>query len=177
MRRFESLVMSETEPITEGTLWLRKKHNTIGPKPNEVPPVGMSIWWFGEQGWQPLYDLDTRYRFVDTYSYNSTSGDPISVEVIPDIENGVVSIERDYSIYNGARDLNNNTNLVNETGLKKHVDDLQAKIDALKQRVSTLEDKVETLESQVASHSTQISSNRNSITSLSGRVSALESAS
>lgn len=177
MRRFEALVMSETEPVTEGTLWLRKKHNTIGPKPNEVPPVGMSIWWFGEQGWQPMYDLDTRYELNDSFDYAAVGVKPIEVEITPSPEVGIVNIEKTYSMYSGNRTLGNNANFVNETGLKKHVDDLQAQIDALKVRVATLEGKVATLESQVATHSTQIANNRSSITTLSGRVSALETAS
>lgn len=174
MRKFEALVMSETEPVTDGTLWLRRKHNTIGPKPNEVPPAGMSIWWFGEQGWQPMYDLDTRYELNDTFNYEE-GAKPIDIEVTPNPEVGVVNIEKTYFMYNGNRALGNNINFVNETGLKKHVDDLQAQIDALKARVATLEGKVATLESQVSAHSTQIANNRNSITSLGNRVSSLES--
>lgn len=168
MRRFEALVMSETEPVQHGTLWLRKKHNTIGPKPNEVPPVGMSIWWFGERGWQPMYDLDTRYDLIDNFSYG-VSSTPTNIEVVQQPEVGVVTIEKTYSLYDGSRAIGNNTNFVNETGLKKHVDELQAQIDALKTRVTTLETKVESLESQV-------SINRSSISTLNNRVNSLESA-
>lgn len=170
MRRFEALVMSETEPVTEGTLWLRRKHNTIGPKPNEVPPVGMSIWWFGEQGWQPMYDLDTRYNLNDEFTFTPAGAEPISIKVTPSPEVGLVAINRKYFMYNGSRNLANNTNFVSEAGLKKHVDDLQSQIDALRGRVATLEGEVASLQSQVNSHSSSISS-------LNSRVGSLEAAS
>lgn len=170
MRRFEALVMSETEPLTEGTLWLRKKHNTIGPKPNEIPPVGMSIWWFGEQGWLPMYDLDTRYELNDVFDYEAVGVNPIGIEITPNQEAGVVNIEKTYSMYSGNRALGNNVNFVNETGLKKHVDDLQAQIDALKERV-------ELLENIVSNHTATLSGHTTSISNLNTRVSALESVS
>lgn len=168
MRRFEALVMSQTEPTTEGTLWLRKKHNTIGPKPNEVPPVGISIWYFGEQGWEPMYDLDTRYELSDSFDFVAAETKPIDVEVTPNPEVGLVSIEKTYSMYDGTRALGSNLNFVNETGLKKHVDDLQSQINALKERVSTLESQMTTLQGRV-------NQNTSSISSLNSRVSALES--
>lgn len=165
MRRFEALVMSQTEPVHPGTLWLRKKHNDIGPKPNEVPPVGMSIWWFGERGWEPLYDLDTRYNLNTSYTYEE-SDTPILTTVTPYPNVGVVSINNEFAIYDGSRDLASTSCFVNEEGLKKHVDDLQEQINTLEGRVSTLEGEVASLRTTVNSHTQQIASLTNRIISL-----------
>lgn len=167
MRRFESLVMSTTEPVTDGTLWLKKKKSTIkDQKPNELIPMGTSIWYFGEIGWQPLIDFDTRYNLNDFYKYTSTTK-PIEMRVTPHHEIGIVDIDRTYFMYDGSRNIGNNGNIVNERGLKKHVDDLQNQINTLKEKVSELEE-------QVASHTTQIENNRSSISNLTNRVSELE---
>ena len=162
MRRFESIVMSETEPTTEGILWLRKKNNSIEPD----SPGGFSIWWFGEKGWQPLYDLDTRYDLSDSIDY-SASSESTGITTIPDLENGLVTIVKTYSVYNGNRTIGSNANFVNETGLKKHVDDLQFQISNLKAEVSSLKNQVKTLQDTV-------NQNTASINALNSRVSNLE---
>lgn len=177
MRRFESIVMSETEPVPDGTLWLKKKKNSISnDDPSSKEPFGYDIWWFGPLGWQPLLDLDTRYEYVNKTLTGGVGGVPVMTEQTKFPEIGMVRIDTTYSIYDGSRALANNTNIVNETGLKKHVDDLQRQIDALTARVVTLEGKVATLESNVSANSSKITSNTNAINSLSGRVSALETA-
>ena len=177
MRRFESIVMSETEPVPDGTLWLKKKKNSISnDDPSSKEPFGYDIWWFGPLGWQPLLDLDTRYEYVNKTLTGGVGRVPVMTEQTKFPEIGMVRIDTTYSIYDGSRALANNTNMVNETGLKKHVDDLQRQIDALTARVVTLEGKVATLESNVSANSSKITSNTNAINSLSGRVSALETA-
>ena len=168
MRRFEALVMSPTEPVTDSTLWLKGKRSTIKDlKPNELPPMGISIWYFGERGWQPLIDFDTRYNLNDLYDYAAAT-EPISTLVTPHHEVGIVDVDRTYSLYDASRELGNNANIVNETGLKHHVDFLQSQIDSLLARVNTLEGQLATLQGRV-------NQNTNSISSLNSRVSALES--
>lgn len=175
MRRFESIVMSETEPVPDGTLWLRKKKNSINTEdPESKKPFGFDIWWFGPIGWQPLLDLDTRYEYTDKVLTGGVSGVPVVTEQTKFPNIGMVRIDTTYSIYDGSRVLANNTNIVNEKGLKKHVDDLQSQINALTARVSTLESEVASLRTKVSNNSSRITDNTNSISSLSGRVSALE---
>lgn len=184
MRRFESIVMSETEPVPDGTLWLKKKKNSISnDDPSSKEPFGFDMWWFGPLGWQPLLDLDTRYEYINNTLTGSTSIVPVATAQTKYPDLGTIEVKTTYSIYNGNRALSNNTNLVNETGLKKHVDDLQSQITALVARVSTLENKVSTLEgkvttleSNVNTNSSKITSNTNAINSLSNRVSVLETA-
>ncbi len=177
MRRFESLVMSTTEPVTDGTLWLKKKKNSINNEdPNSKKPFGFDIWWFGPVGWQPLLDFDTRYEYVNHTLTDGVGTVPVLTEQTKFPEIGQIRIDTTYSIYDGSRALAANTNIVNETGLKKHIDDLQGQINALKERVTTLEGEVATLKIQVSGNSSKITSNINAINSLSGRVSALETA-
>lgn len=177
MRRFESIVMSETEPVPDGTLWLKKKKNSINNEdPNSKKPFGFDIWWFGPVGWQPLLDPDTRYEYVNHTLTGGVGTVPVLTEQTKFPEIGQVRIDTTYSIYDGSRALAANTNIVNETGLKKHVDDLQSQINALKARVATLESEVASLTTQVSNNSSKITSNINTINSLSERVSALETA-
>lgn len=163
MRRFEAIVMSESEPVNHGTLWLREKKNTLDPD----GPKQYDIWYFGERGWQPVADFDTRFSFTKTLDYEGVT-DPIDINVTKDAENGIVEVSSDYSIYSGSRALGNNANLVNETALKLHVDDLQSQISQLNVKVNTLESQVSVLQGLVASHATTISE-------LNSRITALES--
>lgn len=168
MRRFEALVMSPTEPVTDGTLWLKGRKSTIkDQKPNELPPIGMSIWYFSEEGWKPLIDFDTRYNLNDLYDYAATS-EPINTVVTPHHEVGIVDVDRTYSFYDASRELGDNANIVNEAGLKHHVDFLQGQVDSLSARVTALEEQLATLQGRV-------NQNTNSISTLNSRVSALES--
>lgn len=185
MRRFESIVMSETEPVPDGTLWLKKKKNSINNEgPNSKKPFGFDIWWFGPVGWQPLLDLDTneyldpdtRYEYVNHTLTGGVGTVPVLTEQTKFPEIGQVRIDTTYSVYDGSRALAANTNIVNETGLKKHVDDLQSQINALKARVATLESEVASLTTQVSNNSSKITSNINAINSLGRRVSFLETA-
>lgn len=162
MRRFESMVMSETEPVNHGTLWLREKKNTLDPD----GPTQLAIWYFGDNGWQPLADFDTRFSI--TANPNFAGGDKsLEFAASTSPEHGIIEILLDYFIYNGDRELNNNANLVVEAALKLHVDDLQSQITALSARVSTLESQVSTLQSTVATHTSTISG-------LASRIQALE---
>lgn len=149
MRRFESIVMSETEPVTPGTLWMRLKKNSIkGNNDEKLPVAGMSIWWFGEKGWQPLVDLDTRYTVTNINNYEPATK-PLDSEVTNKPEIGMVDTVVTYNIYNGSRGLGSNSNFVNETGLKKHVDILKSEIDSLTNRVTVLEKTVNRHENEL----------------------------
>lgn len=181
MRRFESLVMSKTEPVTDNTLWIRRKKGLMRSKPNELSPKSVGIWYFGEDGWMPLIDFDTKYNLND-FSNFSVGTNPIKTEVIEHHDNGTIDVNKTFNFYNGNRPLEDAVNFVNETGLKKHVDDLQGQINALKSRVNTLESKVSSLEaqigvmsSQIANNSNEINNNNISINNLSSRVAVLES--
>lgn len=164
MRRFDSIVMQETEPEVNSTLWLRKSHNNIEQYGDPIGPVGTSFWWYGENGWEPLSE---RYLFKNTFHT-----DPSDTVTYPyaghDEENGIITIGREWYIYDGERDIQDNYNIVLETGMKRYVDDLQSQINSLKQRV-------ESLEAIVGNHTTLISSHTTSISSLNSRVTSLES--
>lgn len=177
MRRFESLVMSVNEPMTDGTLWIRQKKNTIkDTATNTIPPAGMSIWWYGERGWMPLVDLDTRYNLHDAYAKEGVE-DPIDITVVSKPEVGIVDITMTYSIYDATRELANNANLVNETGLKYHVDDLQSQIDALAERVTSLEERMTEIENRVSVLEPKVSKLQTDVSTLESRTDTLESTS
>lgn len=176
MRRFESIVMSVLEPIKkEGTLWFREKMNSIKDNEGKQKKTGISIWYFGNNGWSPIIDLDTRYSTNTNFDFTAAD-DPIVTKPSNDTENGVVTTDVTYSIYNGNRELGSNANIVNETGLKKHVDDLQSQINALRARVTQLETNLTELTSTVNTISGKVNTNTSSISSLATRVSNLENA-
>lgn len=161
MREFKTIVMSSTEPIKEGTLWIRMKDNTVSAVPGKPDKAGMSVWYFSEFGWKPLVDLDTRYNL--TYVSDTVPSDkPIDsdIETVP--ENGIVNITNTFHTYDGDRSIGSNSNFVVESGLKKHVDELLNKISAIESRV---EQAIENIRQNTAS-----------IATLTSRVSALESA-
>lgn len=163
MRRFDSIVMQETEPVEEGALWLRQEHNNINNE-EVVTPVGMNFWWFSEYGWRPLSEV---YKYKTLFKYDATTSNPITIEESPIKELGIISVEKYYSMYDGTRNIGDNTNFVNEKALKKHVTQLQTQIDALKQRLDTLEPIVN-------NHTTTLSGHTTSISNLNSRVSVLE---
>lgn len=162
MRRFESIVMSETEPVNHGTLWLKKKKNTLDPD----GPEQIEIWYFGENGWQPMADFDTRFSFTNNFNYTE-SDTPVDITIDSNPEHGIVGVLTDYFIYSGNRSMKSSSNLVNESALKLHIDDLQSQITTLNIRVNTLESQVSNLQSAVASHATTIAE-------LNSRIQALE---
>lgn len=141
MRRFESIVMSESEPVNHGTLWLRKKMNSLDPK----GPMQFEIWYFGDNGWQPLADFDTRYSIDNNFNY---TGNDKAVNILEtkDIEHGTVNTTLDFFIYDGSRQLANNNNLVNESGLKTQVDNLLNKINQINSTIQSLESRISSLE-------------------------------
>lgn len=159
MIRFKSIVMSETEPVPyQGILWLKKKKSSLSSKDSDIETsLGYDIWWFSPNGWRPLLDLDTRYEYENTTITENSSSTPITIDQTNFSETGIVKVNTTYSIYDGSRTIDNNTNLVNETGLKKHVDDLQSQITTLSNKVSTLESKVSTLESKVSTLESSLS--------------------
>lgn len=166
MKKFESIIMSESEPL-HTSLWLRQ---ALTPSKEDgkvvIRPMGFNLWWFSPQGWKPLSDFDTRYEVENNYLPDASSK-PLDTETSYDYKIGVMSVVNTHFIYDASRVLGNNKNLVEETGLKHHVDDLQGQINSLKSRVSVLENKVSSLESTVAQQS-------NTISSLASRISALE---
>lgn len=132
MRKFESLVMAETEPVTSGTLWLKTKPNTTNGEDG-----GLSVWYFGENGWTPLFDSDTRYN--TTYSFEKTASE-VSVTSIPNVQHkdGITNVSNTMYIYDGSRELGNNYNLVTEAGLNVHVTSLQEQINNLSNSLTDL---------------------------------------
>lgn len=70
MKRFESIVMSESEPL-HTSLWLR-------------PPY-RKIWYFGSNGWEPLFDIDTKVGVNVAEEHNTEASDtPLDVKLTED---------------------------------------------------------------------------------------------
>lgn len=128
MRKFESIIMSNTEPLETRTLWIKEKTGGVSPSGDNISK-GNSIWYFGNQGWAPLFDFNTKYIISDSISYDATA-DMIVSKDTPDNSKETVDISRIYAVYDGSRDIGENANIVNETGLKVHVDSLQSQIDS-----------------------------------------------
>lgn len=172
MRRFESIVMSEVEPSAVGTLWMRPKYNTI--KDNEDNPViaGMSILYFGEVGWKPIVDLDTRYNINYTYEY-TPSEDSIITNNNNNPEVGLSEITNILYLYDGSRDLENSANIVTEKGLKIKVDALTSEIASIKERLDDIETTISSLISENNTISSAIGNINNQIAQLSDTVSGL----
>lgn len=175
MRRFESIIMSKTEPVPDGTLWLKEKESTINNKDQEDnKPLGFDIWWFGPSGWQPLLDLDTRYKYTNQTLTDGVGEVPVVTEQTEFSNIGIVRVDNTYSIYDGSRALANNTNFVNETGLKKHVDNLQSQINTLSTKISALESKVTSLENNINNVISLLNTVNDTIDTLDSRISNLE---
>lgn len=167
MRRFESVVMSETEPASQGTLWLRPKKNTL----DKDGPTQFDIWYFGETGWRPIADFDTRYNF-DT-SYNpAPSEEGLVIEPDNSPEVGIVDNMLHFSVYDGSRKMESSRNFVLESGLKKEIDDMKDYVD---NEVRKLNGKIAELSSSLDSVSSRVSSNTDRVARVEGRLSLLES--
>lgn len=192
MRRFESVVMSETEPVSPGTLWLRPKKNTL----DKNGPSQFDIWYFSEVGWRPIADYDSRYNF--TVGYNPVASDGsfvITTSINPEV--GTVLNNFTFSVYDGTRVMQNSSNFVLESGLKKEIDTLRnyidneiarvdGRIDALSSSIDILqtfvsnqlhnvEGRMNTLSSDLNTISSSVSSNTDRIAMAEDRLSLLES--
>ena len=136
MRKFESIIMSNTEPLETRTLWIKEKTGGVSPSGDNISK-GNSIWYFGNQGWTPLFDFNTKYIISDSISFDATA-DMIVSKDTPDNSKETVDISRIYSVYDGSRDIGENANIVNETGLKKHVESLQSQINSALSQIETV---------------------------------------
>lgn len=170
MRKFNSLVISETEPLTEDTIWLRDKKNILQPDDNVIPYKGLNLWYFGENGWESMYDSNTEYKLNLYFNYNPAYTNPVTNLVNTSSDKSNVTITSTYFIYTGSRELSNTINLVTEKALKKHIEELQEEIDTLGRTLNTLNNRISTLEGQNNSYSTTIAN-------LEQRISALETTS
>ena len=136
MRKFESIVISSTEPDVNSTLWLReKKYSNVAGE--ETSLAGPTIWYFGVTGWEPLIDFDTRVETKSLYTPASKVS-PVQSS-ISYTDSGSVNIELTSYYYDGSGALGNYQNIVLESGLSKQIDALQSQINTLKTRVSALE--------------------------------------
>lgn len=167
MRRFESVVMSETEPVSPGTLWLRPKKNTLDSK----GPTQFDIWYFSEVGWRPIADFDTRYDFAVEYN-PEVSGKSLVITSTPNPKEGIVSDNLTFFVYDGTRNMQNSSNLVLESGLKKEVDTLRSYID---NEIARVDERINTLSSSLDTISNSVSSNTDRVAKVEGRLSLLES--
>lgn len=132
-KTFNKIVLSQAEPQVSD-LWMRIN---IEKTPDGKAIHGHSLWWFTSQGWKKLFDFDTRYNTTTDFKY-ATSDKPFESESVYDSKTGVVSISNAYHLYDGSRELTNGANIVLESGLKKHVDNLQLQINKVNDRVTTL---------------------------------------
>lgn len=167
MRRFEAIVLSETEPVAPGTLWLRPKKNTLDAK----GPKQYDIWYFSEGGWRPIADFDTRYNFETTYNKTSSS-DSLVITPTKDPEVGIVGNEFKFSIYDGSRDMVSSKNFVLESGLKKEVDILKNYIAT---EVKRLDGRIDALAARLNSVETTVGNNSSRLSGVEGRLTSLES--
>lgn len=167
MRRFESIVMSETEPASQGTLWLRPKKNTL----DKNGPTPFDIWYFGETGWRPIADFDTRYNFDTSYT-PEPSEEGLVIGPNKNLEVGIVDNILQFSVYDGSRKIQSSRNFVLESGLKKEIDDLRDYID---NEVGKLNDKIADLSNSLDSVSSRVTSNTDRVARVEGRLSLLES--
>lgn len=176
MKIFNKVVLSETEPENISDFWLR---DNVDPK---KMTHSKSLWWFTPEGWKKLFDFDTRYNVSWNFDYETQSDFPMEVSESYDVTTGIDTVNNTVYIYDATRDIENNENLVNEIGLKWHVDDLQKKIDALAARVSQNEKDIASLKSRASSLEDSVktlveltATINQSINNLDSRVSALES--
>lgn len=137
MKRFEAIVLSETEPI-HTSLWLRP----------DKDKHGMTIWWYSPQGWKQLFDADTRYNIKSEFDF-SPAEYALVTKGTADHKNGITEVNNTYYIYDASREIGDNDNLVNEKGLKYHIDDIQDKIEAIDERIEELVTRVDTNEENI----------------------------
>lgn len=166
MTTFNRIVLSRTEPENIHDLWMRDNIVPLSNGKNELPH-SKSLWWYCPEGWKKLFDFDTRYETGWIFEYESQADDPLEVTEVYDPVIGITKVTNTLHIYDATRDLENNWNLVNEIGLKWHVDDLQRKIDNLQSQVNTLKEQNATLNQSVSTLQSNYSS-------LASRVAALE---
>lgn len=167
MRRFNLVVMSETEPATQDILWLRPKKNTM----DESGSTQFDMWYFGETGWCPMADYDTRYNFSASYEATpSSEGLEIELNKVP--EASTVDSTFHFSVYDGSREIQSSGNFVLESGLKKEIDGLKNYID---NEVRTLNSKTTELSVNLDTVSSKVISNTDRIAMSEGRLSILES--
>lgn len=166
MTTFNRIVLSRTEPENTNDLWMRDNIVPLSNGKNELPH-SKSLWWYCPEGWKKLFDFDTRYNTEWIFEYESQADDPLETTEKYDPMTGVTKVTNTLHIYDATRDLENNWNLVNEIGLKWHVDDFQKKIDDLQVQVTTLKDLNASLNQSVSELQTKYDS-------LASRIEALE---
>lgn len=131
MRRFESIVMSETEPVALSTLWLREKED-------ETKDKGLSIWYFGENGWTPIKDFDTNYQVkMNPNKEAASSEEPFSYK--SEITNpGQKQITINIDTFDGTRPVSDSSSVVLEKGLYTVYNKLNESITALDNQLRIL---------------------------------------
>lgn len=175
MRKFDSILLSEDEPIMKmGTLWLKRKRETpYNSDANEVMKDSLSLWYFGPKGWESLIDFDTKYTLSKSFNYYEANH-PIQIYSIPNINTGVTETVLDINLYDGSREPGNCGNLVMESGLKSQVDKLQEQIDILKNNLIVLQNTVMSNTAEITGVKQTLTSHSSSLQNLSNRVSSLE---
>lgn len=147
MTIFNRIVLSKVEPENTKDLWMRNNIPYTLKDGKKGMPHSKSLWWFSPSGWKKLFDFDTRYETKWLFESTAQAETPLEATEVHDPVIGITEVTNTVHIYDATRTLGNNKNLVNETGLKHHVDDLQGQINSLKSQVTTLQSKVSTLES------------------------------
>lgn len=151
MRKFESIVMSESEPIMKmGTLWIKPERVVIGdPDSKESMKESVSLWYYGNNGWTSILDFDTNYN-ISILPFDT----PSEESVIPDkyqasMYNGITDIILKTYLYNGNRSIGDNSNLVTEQGLKNHIEELNSKIQQLQTTIEEMTATIAILQTEV----------------------------
>lgn len=166
MRKFNSIIMSETEPLAQSALWLKPKKSTLKGGKEQY-----DIWYFGASGWRPMADYDTRYTFDTSFSTDS-SNESVKIDPKNDLENGMVNNTLNFNVYDGTRNIQSSKNFVLESGLKKEIDSLKDYID---NEVRKLNGEIAKLSSSINSLTNSVESITDRIAKVEGRLSLLES--
>lgn len=142
--------MSEVEPPKkDGTLWLRPKRTIVyDTDSKEIMKESISIWYYGNNGWESIIDFDTKYVLDKEFDYTAKS-DPIYLSHHSYPNEGKVSDSIRFRLYDGSRSIGNNGNLVTETGLKKHVDELNTTINELLSVINGMNTTIENLNTRL----------------------------
>lgn len=175
MRRFDNIVLSENEPMKRGSLWLKRKRQTpYNNDSKEKMKYSLSVWYYGNYGWESIIDFDTRYNINTVYDYDAGQS-AVSITERGDIDKGTVTYTANIALYDGTRAIGGNTNLVVEKGLKKHVDSLQNQIDTINVKIAGIENKIASIEDSIVGITSAVGQLNSSVTSLSSSINSLNS--
>lgn len=154
MRRFESIVMSETEPESEGTLWLKPKKESLKHNAWDFSrPEQFDIWYFSENGWSPIADYDTTFEAFTLNTTNESSNQSLIYLHSSKYNEEIQSYTQIYVIrvFDGNRNLNSKSkSFVTESGLYQINKEITSKIEANKTEIDYLKSEIDNLKARLS---------------------------